>query len=105
MLTGNLHDNTALVFAALCLGCPITAKNVMTSREENHHFISIVKPKWVICDVECYDMLKECLNDLENDARIYTFGGRKGDSEDIEDLLVEAAKSNYQDCLDVFEKY
>lgn len=45
------------------------------------------KPNLVFCDVGNYEFVKTILNELGNDAKIFTFGGRAGDSESIEVLF------------------
>lgn len=41
----------------------------------------------MFCDVENYELLRECLTELKNCAKIFTFGGSNGDSEQIETLF------------------
>lgn len=50
---------------------------------------SITAPKVVFCDVDVYDLVHECLNELENDASIFTFGGTTDESTSVEQLFEE----------------
>lgn len=50
---------------------------------------SITAPKVVFCDVDVYDMARECLNELENDASIFTFGGITDESISVDELFEE----------------
>lgn len=51
--------------------------------------LSTTQPSLMFCDIKIYDLLKECLSELGNDADIFTFGGQIGDSEPVENLFVE----------------
>lgn len=57
------------------------------ARTEIKHMLSITTPTAMFCDVKIYDVVKECLTGLGNDAHIFTFGGRSGDSEPVESLF------------------
>lgn len=50
-----------------------------------------IKPVLMFCDIQCYDLLKDCLEELDNGSRrkIFTFGGSKDSSEPVENLLSE----------------
>lgn len=56
--------------------------------------LSITQPKMMFCDVDVYDLVRECLNELENDARIFTFSGQSGDSEPVENLFEETEEES-----------
>lgn len=45
----------------------------------------------MFCDIQCYDLLKDCLEELDNGSRhkVFTFGGSKDSSEPVENLLSE----------------
>lgn len=53
------------------------------------HMLATIKPSLLFCDVEIYDVVKSCLNELGNTAQVFTFGGSKGDSTQVEHLLLE----------------
>lgn len=50
-----------------------------------------IKPVLMFCDIQCYDLLKDCLEELDKGSRykIFTFGGSKDSSEPVENLLSE----------------
>lgn len=41
----------------------------------------------MFCGVEVYELVSECLKQLGNDSKIYTFGGEAGKSEPVETLF------------------
>lgn len=53
-----------------------------------------IKPNLVFCDMEIFEVIKDCLNELNNKAKVFTFGGRKGDSTQVENLLIETNEEN-----------
>lgn len=50
---------------------------------------SITAPKVVFCDSDVYDLVRECLTELENDASVFTFRGTTDDSVSVEEILEE----------------
>lgn len=50
---------------------------------------SITAPKVVFCDVDVYDLVYECLQELESDASVFTFGGTADESISVEQLFEE----------------
>lgn len=86
-LTENTADIPALVFAALCLGCVITARRSSSSKLEHVRYLTVVKPKYVFCDLEHYNMMKECLIDLKIQAKFFTFDGQIDESILVNDLF------------------
>lgn len=86
-LTNNSADIAAFVFAALCLGCAIAGRRSSSSKFEHIRYLSVIKPKYVFCDVEYYAFMKECLMDLKIEAKFFTFGGQIGESISLNDLL------------------
>lgn len=88
---GIMADNSdylsSIVFASFCLGCPINALSTLVGKQDVMRMYAITEPSVVFCDVHVYDMIEECLNELGNKAKIYTFNGTKGNSEAIENLL------------------
>lgn len=80
-MTNSLADIAPLVIAALCLACPITAQ------PECLYFLDVVKPYHIFCDLEFYVILKECLKNLNNDAKIFTFGGQTDESIPVDHLF------------------
>lgn len=55
---------------------------------------SISAPKVVFCDVAVYDLVRECLDGLQNDASIFTFSGQIAESIPVEQIFEETPKEN-----------
>lgn len=85
----NSHYVTPIVFASICIGCPVSTLDPTFSKSEFMHMLSTTMPKLVFCDASVYDLVQNCLNDLENNAKVFTFSGQKGDSKPVEDLFEE----------------
>lgn len=71
------------------MGCLMNALEPLYGEVELLHMLNITKPNLVFCDLDKYEMVKDCLIQLDNNAAIYTFGGCKEDSEDVETLFKE----------------
>lgn len=56
--------------------------------------LSIAEPKVVFCDVEIYCLVHECLQELECDASVFTFGGTADESVSAEELFEETPDEN-----------
>lgn len=59
--------------------------------------LDATKPDLMFCDATMYALVKECLTELGNTAKIFTFGGQVDDSEPVENLLVK--NGNEEDFL------
>lgn len=86
-MTNNSADIAPLVFAALCLGCPVTAQPISSSKAECLYFLNVVKPSFVFCDLEFCGTLNECLKNLKNDAKLFTFDGQTDESTPVDNLF------------------
>lgn len=85
----NSHYVAPIVYASFCIGCPINTLDPSFSKSELVHMLSITQPKIVFCDANIYELVQNCLNDLENGAKVYTFSGQSGDSNAVENLFEE----------------
>lgn len=85
----NSHHVAAIVFASIDIGCPVNTLDPSFGKAEIMHMLNITKPVLMFCDIKLFDMIQECLNELGNDAKIFTFGGSKSGSEPIENLFAE----------------
>lgn len=74
---------------SICLGigCLVNTLDPSFKKAEIIHILKLTKPVLMFCDVENYELLRECLTELKNCAKIFTFGGSNGDSEQIETLF------------------
>lgn len=89
IIARNSHYVAPIAFASICIGCPINPLDPSFSRTELMHMLSITKPKAVFCDVDIHDLVRECLDGLQNDAKIFTFMGQTNDSIPVETLFEE----------------
>lgn len=78
-----------VICAAFCLGCPIIALSPSYGKADMIHLLNITKPKLMFCTVERYALVSECLNDVGNEARIFTFDVEADGSESVENLFAE----------------
>lgn len=86
-ITSNDHHLAPIVFASFCLNCPTVALDPSLGKNEIIHMLNITKPRLMFCGVEVYELVSECLKQLGNDSKIYTFGGEAGKSEPVETLF------------------
>lgn len=80
LFSDNIADLPPLIFAAICLGCPLVPLVVSATQSQCEYFMNITKPEFAICQVEGYPMLKSCFKNLEFNAKIFTIDGQIDDS-------------------------
>lgn len=85
--TNNSADLPAITFAAFCLGCPVSAIGKFHTKRETLHYLNIARPKYVFCDLDQYERLKECFDELNNRAQFFTFDGQTDDTRSVESLF------------------
>ncbi len=88
-IVGNTDDLAPVLFATFCNGCAVNGLDPSFKKIELIHMLGMVQPDLVFCGIEVYELVTECLKDLKNSAKIFTFGGCKGDSEAVEVLFNE----------------
>lgn len=89
VLANNSHNVAPIAFATMANGSAVNTLDPSFGKTELLHMFSTIKPALVFCDVETYELAQKCLIELKNDAKIFTFGGSTGTSEDVENLFVE----------------
>lgn len=85
-----------MVFASIAIGCPINTLDPSFGKTQLMHMLKTIKPVLMFCDIECYDLVKECSKEVDNDFQfeILTVGGSKDDSEPIESLFAETGRED-----------
>lgn len=94
ILARNSHHLAPIVFASISIGCPVNTLDCSFGKTELMHMLKTTKPKVMFADVDVHDLLKECLIELGNNAKVFTFGGSTGDSEPVENLFAETHKED-----------
>ncbi|XP_055297521.1 luciferin 4-monooxygenase-like [Sitodiplosis mosellana] len=89
LMAKNSHHVAPIVFASISIGCPVNTLDPSFGKTELIHMLKTTKPTLMFCDVESHDLLRECLTELGNDAKIFTFGGSKDEAESVENLFSE----------------
>lgn len=89
VLAKNSHHLAPIVFASMCLGCPVNALDPTFKKSELLHMLKTTEPALMFCDSEAYDLVKECLIELGNPAKIFVFGDSKDGAESVENLFDE----------------
>lgn len=87
IIANNGPDLAPIIFASMCLGFPVSPIDPMFGKSELKSLIVITKPKIFFCDVNLYDILESCLNDLNIVAQIYTFNGVRRNSTPVDVLF------------------
>lgn len=78
-----------VIYAAFCMGCPVNTLSPAFGKADMVHVLKITKPKVMFCSVERNVFVSECLKEVNNDAKLFTFGGKAGDSDSVENLFAE----------------
>lgn len=90
----NSHNLAPILFGALGIGCAMNTLEPTFGKTELLHMLNIIKPSLLFCDVEVFELVKECLLELGNNAHVFTFGGSKNGSENVENLFLETHEEN-----------
>ncbi|KAG4067927.1 hypothetical protein HA402_010613 [Bradysia odoriphaga] len=92
LVAKNSQNVAPIFFASIAVGCSLNTLDTSFGRTELIHMLNITKPVLLFCDVECVDLLEECLKELGINSKIFTFGDSTGDYEPIESLFKETHK-------------
>lgn len=95
LMAKNSHHVAPIVFGSISIGCPVNTLDPAFGKTELSHMLNTTKPILMFCEVESYEFVKECLTELGNEAKIFTFGGSKGDSESVENLFSETHNESH----------
>lgn len=88
IVSGDVAHLAPVVFANLSLCRPICVTN-SSWKPDTLRMFDMTKPNLIFCDVEDYETVVECLNELELTAKIFTFYKTIDDSEHVENLFTE----------------
>lgn len=94
IVTNNGPDVAPIVFASLCLGCPISPIDPAFPKLELKSILNLSKPNTIFCDVTTYDAIELCLKELNIAAQIFTFHGQRKGSVAVETLFIETNNEN-----------
>lgn len=87
IVAGDEADLAPIVFASFCLACPIKPMPKTADKLNIVHTFRETVPNLVFCKNSLYDLVVECLRELGNDAKIFTFNGTRNGSISVESLL------------------
>lgn len=85
----NSHHVAPIAIASIAIGCQLISLHSSFKRTELIHMLKLTEPILMFCDIDSYELVKECFEELRHTAKIYTFGGTIGDSEPVENLFEE----------------
>lgn len=68
----NSHNLNAIVYGCVLVGAIINPLHVSFTKSDIKQMFCETKPKIVVCDSEIYEVTKEALEELENDAKVFT---------------------------------
>lgn len=79
----------------MAIGCPVNTLDPSFGKAELLHMLKTIKPALMFCDIEAHDLVRECLTELGNNAKIFTFGGSINGSEQVSNLFIETFNESY----------
>lgn len=92
LLARNHHHVTPIVFATISIGCPLNCLDPSFSKTELIHMLKTTAPTVAFCQQECYELLRECLDDISNSAKIFVFDNNQSQCESVENLFQETLR-------------
>lgn len=93
-MTNNYHNVAPIVYAALCLGCPI---NAIASNYVESEIIDVfvkTEPKVIFCENDCYEVLQGSLDKLGNKAKVFIFDGVRNNTTNVDELFAETGSES-----------
>lgn len=91
----NSANVASIVFASLFNGCPLNTLDPNFGKIDLIDLLNITKPCLMFCDLNLYDLVAECLKELELKSCIFTFDGQTGDSKSVDSLFTEIGSENH----------
>jgi len=76
------------------MGCPVVPLHTQLEKSEIVRFLVNTKPTAIFCDVSDYNRLKEALEELKRDAKVFIFGENDYGMETVESLFAETGQEN-----------
>lgn len=64
-------------------------------RIELIHMLGMAKPELVFCDFDIFELVRDSLNELKNDAKIFTYGGCTDGCESVDVLFNETETGEF----------
>lgn len=89
IVSNNNHELAPIAVALLTIGHAYVVLDPSFTEPEITHMFGITKPKLIFSDLKSYDSVEKSLRNLNNEASIYTFEGRVGESFSVESLFDE----------------
>lgn len=93
IISADVPHLAPVIFASLSLAHPMSTMS-STWKPDLIRMLKITKPRLIFCQVEKYDLVVECMADLELKANIFTINGASGDSEPVENLFAETGRED-----------
>lgn len=87
-MSRNTYQVAPVVFGCMYLGCPIGAIDDLYKKSDTLNMLTLTRPAFMFCHISLYDLVKECLDELGNSAKIFTFDGQVGDSVSVDELMM-----------------
>lgn len=84
----NSANVAPIVFASLFSGYPLNTLDWNFGKVELIRMLKTTKPCLMFCDLNLYDLVAECLKEVELKPCIFTFDGERGDSKSIDSLFI-----------------
>lgn len=89
IMARNSQNVAPILFASFFIGCPTNPLNPNLNKTELIHMLKTIKPSSMFCDLDNYDLVEQCYDELGIIGNIFTFGGKKGRSRDVDSLFAE----------------
>lgn len=75
-----------VLYGCIIVGAPINPLDVSFGKDDIKHMFKLTKPKIVFCDHDMYQVTKEVLNEMHNDAKVFTLLGEVPDVAFVEEI-------------------
>lgn len=90
----NSHNVNALVYGCVLIGAVINPLHVSFTKDGIKQIFGQTKPKIVFCDSKVYRVTQEALNELENDAKVFTLLKKKNGVPFVDEILASTGNES-----------
>lgn len=88
-MVNQADDLIPIVLASFCLACPINPLHASLKMEEIERVLVQTRPSVVFCKSDTFNWISKALDEMNLNAKIFTFGEKIDGIEPVENLFIE----------------
>ncbi|XP_031628671.1 4-coumarate--CoA ligase-like 7 [Contarinia nasturtii] len=101
IISRNHHNLTPLLYAAICIGSPVSPLDVVTVKDGISLILQRVRPTFIFCDSDVLQTIKETTTDIGLNTKLFTVNGSLNGFDSIDSLMVETGTEDSFVCAKI----